>query len=138
MDKSYDEAEKEADAKEAAFLVEIENATKSVEATEAFHDRYKHKVPEKYLALFRRAWNGTSRRDAIRANCLECMCFQYDEVKLCPSPDCPMYAFRLGGSNTISHRTPEQRAESANRLKKYRDMVKTSAEPSNPQKNGGV
>jgi len=33
---------------------------------------------------------------AIRAHCIGCMCGQMNEVKLCPSSDCPLYAYRLG------------------------------------------
>ena len=33
---------------------------------------------------------------AIRANCLDCMCGSSNEVKLCPSDDCPLYPYRFG------------------------------------------
>lgn len=33
---------------------------------------------------------------AIRAKCLDCMCWQKTEVRLCPAEDCPIYAYRLG------------------------------------------
>lgn len=33
---------------------------------------------------------------AIRAKCLDCMCDQVNEVKLCPSESCPLYPFRMG------------------------------------------
>lgn len=33
---------------------------------------------------------------AIREKCLDCMCGQAQEVKLCPCDDCPLYPFRLG------------------------------------------
>lgn len=33
---------------------------------------------------------------AIRANCLDCMCGQRKEVRLCPSTDCPLYIYRFG------------------------------------------
>ena len=33
---------------------------------------------------------------AIRAKCLDCMCDQPKEVRLCPSTDCPLYPFRMG------------------------------------------
>ena len=33
---------------------------------------------------------------AIRAKCLDCMCGQYTEVKLCPSEGCPLYNFKMG------------------------------------------
>ncbi len=33
---------------------------------------------------------------AIRAKCLDCMCGQVNEVRLCPSTDCPLYPYRMG------------------------------------------
>lgn len=33
---------------------------------------------------------------AIRKKCLDCMCGSAYEVQLCPSEDCPLYAFREG------------------------------------------
>ena len=33
---------------------------------------------------------------AIRLKCLECSNGQYNEVRLCPCTDCPLYTFRDG------------------------------------------
>lgn len=33
---------------------------------------------------------------AIRAKCLECMCGQATEVRLCPITDCSLYPYRMG------------------------------------------
>ena len=33
---------------------------------------------------------------AIRKKCLNCMCYQPKEVRLCPSIDCPIYPYRFG------------------------------------------
>ena len=33
---------------------------------------------------------------AIRAKCLDCMCDQPMEVRLCPCTDCPLYPYRMG------------------------------------------
>ena len=33
---------------------------------------------------------------AIRAKCLDCMCYQPKEVRLCDDTDCPLHRFRLG------------------------------------------
>ena len=33
---------------------------------------------------------------AIREKCIDCMCGQKHEVKLCPITDCSLYPFRLG------------------------------------------
>lgn len=33
---------------------------------------------------------------AIRAKCLDCMCDQPSEVRLCPSENCPLWPYRMG------------------------------------------
>lgn len=33
---------------------------------------------------------------AIRAHCLDCMCGQATEVRLCPITDCSLYPYRMG------------------------------------------
>ena len=33
---------------------------------------------------------------AIRAKCLDCMCDQPSEVRLCPCKDCALYPYRMG------------------------------------------
>lgn len=33
---------------------------------------------------------------AIRWHCLDCVCYQKDEVRLCDSTDCPLHKFRFG------------------------------------------
>ena len=37
-----------------------------------------------------------TRSKAIRLKCLDCMCGQSNEVKLCPASNCPLYTYRLG------------------------------------------
>lgn len=33
---------------------------------------------------------------AIRAKCLDCVCENAQEVRLCPSTGCPLYPYRMG------------------------------------------
>jgi len=33
---------------------------------------------------------------AIRAKCLDCVCGSPQEVRLCPSQNCPLYPYRTG------------------------------------------
>ena len=33
---------------------------------------------------------------AIRAKCLDCCCFNANEVRMCPIRDCPLYEYRFG------------------------------------------
>lgn len=59
---------------------------------------------------------------AIRAKCLDCMCGQANEVKQCPSSDCPLYDYRTGHNPNRAGRkmTTEQRAAAADRLQRAR------------------
>ena len=54
-------------------------------------------MPNKYRGLYRMAWKRKSRKKAIRAFCLECVGYMPSEVRLCTSPDCPLYEYRLEG-----------------------------------------
>lgn len=60
---------------------------------------------------------------AIRAKCLDCMCGQVNEVKLCPGADCPLYPFRMGKNPYLKprHYTEEQKAALLERLKGKKD-----------------
>lgn len=59
---------------------------------------------------------------AIRAKCLDCCCSQINEVKLCPSQDCPLHPFRFGKNPFRKAReySPEQLAALKTRLSKNR------------------
>ena len=37
---------------------------------------------------------------SIRAKCLDCMCGNSNEVKLCVQDDCPIYRYRFGKNPT--------------------------------------
>jgi len=37
---------------------------------------------------------------AIRAHCLECLSWSYEEVKNCSATKCPLFPFRLGKSHS--------------------------------------
>ena len=50
----------------------------------------------------------TNPLQAIKLKCIDCMCGQKNEVKLCPSQDCSLYAFRLGKN---PYRKPRQYSE---------------------------
>jgi|GEM_PF-4582059 len=54
-------------------------------------------TPSKYRGLYRMAWKRKSRKKAIRGFCLECVGYMPSEVRLCTSPDCPLYEYRLEG-----------------------------------------
>ena len=51
-------------------------------------------APAKYRRLYRKAWEGKSRKAAIRAFCLECVGWSENAVRLCTAPACPLFEFR--------------------------------------------
>lgn len=61
---------------------------------------------------------------AIKQHCLECSCYQRDEVKLCPCTSCFLWPFRFGKNPYRSGKrkplTDEQREALRQRLKKSR------------------
>lgn len=65
----------------------------------------------------------TSRGDAIRAMCLQCMGGSPHEVRLCVSSTCPLFAFRMGTDPWREKRemTEEQRQAAAERLARARE-----------------
>lgn len=56
---------------------------------------------------------------AIRAKCIDCMCGDKAEVKLCVSTGCPLYDFRLGKNPNIKRKelTAEQKAAMRDRFR---------------------
>ena len=55
---------------------------------------------------------------AIRLKCIDCMCGQVREVKLCPIDDCSLYPFRFGKNPNRLKRelTEEEKKELVKRL----------------------
>jgi hypothetical protein len=52
-------------------------------------------IPLKYRQSYLRSVSGQAApRHAIKAFCLECVCWQLKEVVLCPSVSCPLYPYR--------------------------------------------
>lgn len=68
----------------------------------------------------------TSPLKAIRAKCMECSNFSFNEIKLCPIEKCELYPFRFGKNPYRTKRimTDEQKAVAVNRLKKAREAKK--------------
>ena len=54
----------------------------------------------------------------IRLKCLDCCCWQENEVKLCPADDCILWAFRMGKNPIKRVMTEEQRDVLRKRMKK--------------------
>ena len=63
---------------------------------------------------------------AIRAKCLDCMCGQAGEVRLCPIEDCALYPYRFGKNPYIKRElSPEQRQAMTAHLRKHTSEVKS-------------
>ena len=54
---------------------------------------------------------------AIRAKCLDCMCGQANEVKLCPITKCDLYPLRFGKDPHPRELSPEAKARLVERLR---------------------
>jgi len=64
-------------------------------------------MPERYRANYDQAVSGRSRAAAVKAICLECVCFQKEEVRLCTSLACPLYPYRPYKLTEESKQYPE-------------------------------
>ncbi|MHC4664459.1 MAG: hypothetical protein ACYS9T_00705 [Planctomycetota bacterium] len=64
-------------------------------------------IPKIHRANYDEAVSGKSRKAAIKAFCLECVCWQKEEVRLCTALACPLYSYRpyQEGSNDVDNRT---------------------------------
>jgi len=67
-------------------------------------------MPKPYRSTYNRAMGGKSLRAAIRSFCLECVCWQREEVRRCPSYPCPLWPYRPYQENP---KTPTECGDSA-------------------------
>jgi len=51
-------------------------------------------IPERYKKQHEKALRGHSETAAINAKCLDCMCWQREEVRKCTITDCSLYPYR--------------------------------------------
>lgn len=51
-------------------------------------------MPRSYRACYDKAVSGKSLRAAINSFCLECVCWQIEEIRNCTDLACPLYAAR--------------------------------------------
>lgn len=51
-------------------------------------------MPRSYRATYDKAIKGKSLRAAINSFCLECVCWQIEEIRNCTDLACPLYAVR--------------------------------------------
>jgi hypothetical protein len=57
-------------------------------------DRRIKEIPKIYRKIYEKAVINGSKPAAIKAFCLECVCWQKNEIINCTSLDCPLYAVR--------------------------------------------
>ena len=68
---------------------------------------------------------------AVRANCLDCMCGQANEIKLCTEENrCPLWPYRLGKDPDKREVSEEQRQIASDRMKAMRARSRTTADTS--------
>lgn len=51
-------------------------------------------IPRSYRACYDKAVQGRSLRAAINSFCLECVCWQTKEIRLCTDKACPLWMIR--------------------------------------------
>lgn len=54
----------------------------------------KLKIPELWKKLFDKAYGGNSKASALKAKCLDCSCFNREEVRSCTVQTCPLWIYR--------------------------------------------
>lgn len=59
-----------------------------------------------------------SMKDAIRLKCLDCCCYQFNEIKACTITNCPLYPFRNGRNPFKRELTEEEKKALTERLRK--------------------
>lgn len=56
--------------------------------------KHRQNIPIIHRATYDRAMQGKSLKSATKSFCLECVMWQKEEVRLCPSVQCPLYPYR--------------------------------------------
>ena len=54
----------------------------------------REQMPRAYRGIYDKAMSGRSRKAAMHAFCLECVCWQIKEVHSCTDLACPLYPYR--------------------------------------------
>ncbi|MFC1739246.1 hypothetical protein ACFL1G_09395 [Planctomycetota bacterium] len=55
---------------------------------------HRKQIPRIHQANYDKAISGKSKAAALKAFCLECVCWQKEEVRLCTSPQCSLFPYR--------------------------------------------
>ena len=54
----------------------------------------RNQMPRSYRACYDKAVSGKSLRASINSFCLECVCWQIEEIRKCTDLACPLFAVR--------------------------------------------
>jgi len=57
-------------------------------------EQRRKQIPDIHRTNYDKALRGRSMKAAIKAFCLECVCWQKEEVRLCTDLACPLYPYR--------------------------------------------
>lgn len=71
-------------------------------------------MPRSCRANYDRAVSGDSLRASINSFCLECVCWQIEEIRNCSDLACPLYAVRPYQRPQNAHESRSARPESKN------------------------
>lgn len=85
------------------------NSKDSTARQEKIVERRKQ-IPDIHRANYDKAIRGRSMKAGVKAFCLECTCWQKEEVRLCTDLACPLYPYR---PYRISKQATERRSLSA-------------------------
>jgi len=56
--------------------------------------KHRADMPRQFRKVYDVAMGGRSLRAAVNSQCIECMGYVFNEVKLCCSPQCPLFRYR--------------------------------------------
>jgi hypothetical protein len=77
--------------------------------------KHRDEMPDQYRRVYDIAMTGRSLRAAVNSQCIECMGYVFKEVKLCCSPQCPLYPYRpLQGISSNVAEPSQSEQESTN------------------------
>lgn len=57
-------------------------------------EKHRQNIPRQFRKVYDIAMTGRSLRAAVNSQCIQCMGYVFKEVKLCCSPQCPLFPYR--------------------------------------------
>jgi len=69
--------------------------------------KWLEKISPLYKKNYKTAISGRSRTAAIKAKCLDCVCWQRKEITLCPLDTCPLWPYRPYQKRQKSKKPPK-------------------------------